>query len=822
MKRIVLLTTAIILSLSTNAQRPGGGRYNMANMPKEGIITGKIIDQSTDQPMEYANVVIYSKRDSSLVGGTISNPDGSFKIEQVPYGRFYMTANFIGYNKVKKDSILILPRRKEVDVGDIILAPVATEIEGVVVKADKSPVNYKLDKKVINVSQDINSRSGTAIDVLQNVPSVTVDIEGNVTMRGSSNFTVLIDGKPSTLDGNDALQQIPAGTIDNIEIITNPSAKYDPDGVGGIINVVLKKQKLAGISGLLNLSAGTGDKYRGDVLLNYRTSKMNIYGGVDYNNFNFGGTQESYTETYRNDSTTFRNTSGSRDFVREGLTFKGGVDFYLNDNNTLSLGARGGNYGFVMESMSEIQNYLMMESNSEYSLNENISERSGKYYNIDLNFDHQFSDPGHKLTAMAYYSFRGGDDESEQNAYTTDNNFEILPGDVSRIRNNTEDGRDQFRFKLDYVKPFTQKSKLESGYQSRLSKNDQEYFFYDYDNGTNEWILNDFYTNSFNFSRNIHALYTTYSNEILGIGYQLGLRGEYTDREIENIMADESYVIDRFDFFPTLHLSKQINETNQIMASYSRRINRPRGFFLDPVESYMDEYNIRKGNPALEPEYIDSYELGYQKSINRNFINLEGYYRVTQNGITRITELNEDDIFVQTFDNLSSEYALGAELMVNAQLFKWFRLNASANVYDYRIEGGVVNTTSGENRSTNWDFRANGTIMIKDATRVQLSSFYRSPSISAQGEREGFMSTSLAIRQDFFSGKLSTTLQVQDIFSQMQHEFTNYGDNYYAFNIFQRETPIVNLTLSYKINNYKQQMNRQNSGLDDVEMDMGY
>src|SRR6056297_3064423 len=169
MKRILLLTTAIILSLSTNAQRPGGGRANMANMPKEGVITGKIIDKSTDQPMEYANVVIYSKRDSSLVGGTISNPDGSFKIEQVPYGRFYLTANFIGYNKIQKDSIMILPRSKEMNVGTIVLSPVATEIEGVVVKADKSPVNYKLDKKVINVSQDINSRSGTAIDVLQNV-----------------------------------------------------------------------------------------------------------------------------------------------------------------------------------------------------------------------------------------------------------------------------------------------------------------------------------------------------------------------------------------------------------------------------------------------------------------------------------------------------------------------------------------------------------------------------------------------------------------------------------------------------------------------------
>lgn len=789
-------------------------------MPKEGVIIGKIMDASSGNPMEYANVVLYSRRDSSIVAGTISEPDGSFTMEKVPYGLFYIVADFIGFEKAKRDTVFITPRRKTFNAGTIALQPAATEIEGVVVTADKSLVNYKLDKKIVNVSQDINSKSGTAIDVLRNVPSINVDIEGNVTMRGSSNFTVLIDGKPSALEGNDALQQIPAGTIDNIEIITNPSAKYDPDGVGGIINVVLKKQKLSGLSGLLNLSAGTGDKYRGDLLINYRSSKVNVYGGMDYNNFNFGGSNDSYTETYGTD-TTYRNISGERDFVREGIVFKSGIDYYINEHNTISLSGSGGTYGFEVNANSNIHNYVNDILNSDYSLSENFTNRYGEYYSLNLNFDHQFADPGHKLTAMAYYSYRGGNDETEQNAYDTNSDYVIQPGNATRIKSNTEDGRDQYRFKLDYLKTLNAKSKLEAGYQSRISSNSQHYNFYDFNNTTQTWEINNLYTNRFNFSRNIHALYATYSDELWGIGYQLGFRGEYTDREIENELENTSYIIDRFDYFPTIHLSRQLGDKNQIMASYSKRINRPRGFFLDPAESYMDEYNIRKGNPALEPEYIHSFELSYQVSQNRNFINLEGYYRITENGISHITNLNENDIFVQTFDNLTSEYALGAELMINTEPFKWLRINGSGNLYNYRIEGDIVETANNESSSLNYDLRLNTTFKIFDATRLQVMLMYRSPTISAQGEREGFLATNASIRQDLFKGKLSATLQVQDIFSQMRHEFTNYGANFYSYSNFQLESPVINFTISYKINNYKNRMQRSNGGLDDVNMDMG-
>ncbi|MBU2649483.1 MAG: TonB-dependent receptor, partial [Bacteroidetes bacterium] len=297
----------------------------------KGSLEGRVLHKQTREPVEYATVVLFSLPDTVMFNGTVSNPDGIFLIENIPYGKYYLKVNFIGFNLYSSSEIVINQENKFIQLPAILLEPANISLEGIEVVADRSPIEYRIDKKVVNVSQDILASGGTAVDVLENTPSVDVDIEGNVALRGSGNFTVLIDGRPSVLEGSEALQQIPASTIENIEIITNPSAKYDPEGTAGIINVVTKKKKQSGLSGIVNASLGTKDKYEGDFLVNYRKNNVNLYGGMDFHSQHYPGNRETYREGYQNDTTYFLEQEGTRNRNRKGIGGRLGLDWNLSD-----------------------------------------------------------------------------------------------------------------------------------------------------------------------------------------------------------------------------------------------------------------------------------------------------------------------------------------------------------------------------------------------------------------------------------------------------------------------------------------------------------
>lgn len=820
MKKWVIVYFLLGISFSVHSQRPGGSGRDMSNMPADGILIGMINELGTNIPMEYANFVLYSMRDSSIVAGTVTNPDGSFILEGLRYGRYFAVANFIGYKKYYLHDIKITPKQKEVKLQDIYLEPASTNLEGVEIVADKAHIEYKIDKKIVNVSQDILAQGSSAVDVLENTPSVQVDIEGNVSLRGTSNFTVLIDGRPSVLEGSDALQQIPASTIENIEIITNPSAKYDPDGVGGIINVVLKKQKQPGVNGVINTSIGTGNKYKLDALLNYRTKNVNLFGGIDFNYREFTMDGHTEYETYKEDAISFRNSDMDGKMNRNGFGIKAGMDYYLTEKSTLTLSGRYGGYGFGRDFMSTNSIWTEPVTLNEYLLSESLSDRDGRYYNLNLNYITKFNKTGHQLEIMGYYSNKNGDDWKEQNDFITDVNWIKTEDDPESIRTTETENNNEFRVKADYSLPVGDEGKFEAGYQSRFDLENEKYIFNDFDYLINDWVENDEYTSEMDFKRNIHSIYGTYSNSWASWGYQAGIRGEYTDREIKNVESTEGYVIDRFDFFPTLHISKQFEGDHQVLASYSRRINRPRGRDLDPFVNYRDAYNVRMGNPALEPEYIDSYELGYQKRFEKSFISFETYYRINKNKITRIRTLQDNGTILHTYINLNNDYSLGAELMVNVDITKWFLINGSINVFDYRLEGNVEDTDVSSS-STNWDGRLNATLKFKNDFRAQFTGFYRGKTVTAQGEREGYFMANMAVRKDFFNKKFSATLSVRDVFATAKREMASTGSGFSSYDYFKREAPIVFLNLSYIINNYKKKSNGNKNGEDsDNGMDM--
>ncbi len=812
MRKLIFITVLLLILINSAAQRPQGN-FNSENLPGEGVITGKVQDMATNAFIEYATVGVFSHRDSSLITGTITDPNGSFILNELPYGMIYVELSFIGYKKSRISKIRLTPANRVIDLGVIKLEQSYTSLEQVEVVADKSHMEYKIDRKVITVSQDISSSGGTAVDVLENTPSIQTDLEGNVTLRGSSNFRVLIDGKPSVLEGNDALQQIPASSIQSIEIITNPSAKYDPDGMAGIINVLMKKQKQHGFGGIFNASIGTGEKYSTDILLNYRKNSINFFGGFNFDDRKFSGTGESVWESYRNDTTFYVISEGTGKFIREGLEFKGGLDYNINNRHLITISGSKGDRGFTRGRFSNYHEYSVPALTDQWYNSRDIFKVNFDYYGINFDYLMKFDQLGHELLTSVYYRSSQGRNTSDMSEDTAG----IIETGTLKQRSGQDELENEIRIKADYVKPFPNNGKFEAGYQARIDLCNADYIFEDYDYDQNEWFVNDEFTNEIEVYRNIQDLYGIYSNNIIGIDYQLGLRMEYTDRIIKQITTGEEFTYNRFMLFPTLHFSRQFRNNSQILLSYSRRIERPRHWHVNPFTRYIDRLNKRVGNPELEPEFTDSYELNFQKRFGKSFVALETYYRQTNNKITRIRiqdTTGTENVLIHTMDNLNKDYSLGAEMMANLELFEWWNLNTSINFFNYRIKGEILEEDISQMKNT-WNFRINSSFKLKWGTRIQLTGFYAGPSVTAQGDREAFYDINVALRQDFMKRKASLTLQVRDIFKTREFAFSTSGQDFYIYNKFTRESQVVTLSLTYRLNNIKQSKNDEEV----IEMD---
>jgi outer membrane receptor protein involved in Fe transport len=801
MKKQTLLSllTVVFLFLSTNSHAQQG--HGQRNYTPRGKINGVVMDKTSQRPVEYANVVLYKAKDSSMVDGTVTDVNGSYTLEKIAFGKYYLEFDFIGFRKEISGEIMITPRNQSHTVDTAYLEQAAQNIEGVEVTGERVDVEYKVDKKVINVGQDVSAQGGSVVEVLENVPSIQVDIEGNVELRGSSSFRVLINGKPSVLEGSDALQQMPANRVKSIEVITNPSAKYDPEGTAGIINVITKKQKEKGFNGMIKATAGTKDKYDASVNLNYQTGKFNFFGSVDYREYNFGMDGRSERELYSNnlDTTTFINQDVDRTMGRSGYSFKTGFDYQLTQSSTVSLSGKLGNFGFGhdmerkstrwMEPDNAPKNYSL--SNSDFSLDHD-------YYSLSFDYQNKFDDNGHKLDGSVYFSSSINDDENQWENNITDASWVIQNTDYKEKNIETGD-EDELQIKLDYTRPVFG-GKLEAGYMGSYDYSDNEYEVKQFTSGS--WNTIDSAYNSYGYERLIHALYTTFNGSLIGIDYKFGLRGEYTNRQLSQHILGKSYTIDRFDIFPSAHFSKELSKGEQLFLSYSRRIRRPRSWYLDPLPRQADQYTKRVGNPGLKPEYTDSYELGYKNSFNKSFFSIESYYRKTNNEIDRIRTRGENEQMVRTFENLDTETSFGIEGMINTSLFRWWDINANGRLYRYTIEGNVSNQDVSA-KSNNWNVRLNNTIKLPTKTRLQLMAGYRGPSATSQGTREGFLMTSAAVKQSFMDRKLSLTLSIRDLFQTMQFEMTSEGELFEEYNRFEREAPIVRLSVSYSFNNYK-------------------
>lgn len=800
---LALLLTIIpsSLLLAQPHGRPNGG----AGMPGVSL-SGRIIDRDLDKPIQYATFVLYQASDSTQVTGTITDEDGVFHLAGVRPGRYYAEASFLGYVSQTVSDIRVRPGAGRINLGEVALPQASLEMESVNYVVQRSPVEYQIDKKVVHVDKQATSASGTAVDILENVPSVSVDIEGNVNLRGSSNFKVLIDGRPTILDPSDALQQIPAGSIQDIEIITNPSAKYDPEGTAGIVNIVLKKERRNGDSGMATVDLGTPERVGANLLYQHKYDGTNIILGGDYNIRTMPGTRDSYTRTDIGGIRSITRAHGDMEREHNSWGLRGSIDKDLTDTDWLSLGARyGGHSGGHSSTTSYTEEIDTSDTINRYT-STSERDRSEDFIEVHSDYRHQFNQEGHELTANVQYSYEDGDEN------TTDHLLDPN-GAVSSGRRAVEKGPgSELEARLEYVYPMNEKRKFESGYRLDRNSSTEENQLWEYDATQGGFVFEPQYSHSTEYERTIHALYALYADGWGPFGAQLGLRGEYTDRLVHLTDTGQRFTIDRTDLFPTLHASYEWKKDYQAMASYSRRIDRPHGWSLEPFETWMDAYNVRRGNPDLQPEYIDSYELGYQLPLGPFHHSTEVYYRVTHNLSEYTSSAYAPGVTLRTPVNVGTGYALGTEIMFTGDIFPWLNTNLMGNLYNNRIEV----TTGRSNEDFSWSSRLALTFKLSQRVKVQANGIYNSPVVSSEGRRESFSMLNGAVEASFLNKSLTAILQVRDIFDTANYSRITEGANLYSRATFDRTGPFIGLTLRYNINNFREK--RRNGSMDGQDM----
>jgi len=831
MKKSLLATISfllILLSLSSKAQQPNGQRMEgSGRMSKEGgfgTLKGTIVDEATNLPIEYANIVIFKMRDSSMVTGGITDTKGNFTIEKVPFGKYYVEFKFIGYKNNKVDGVMVTPKQAEVSIGTIKLKSASENLEGVVVTGQKSMLQSNLDKKVINVDRNISAEGGTALDIMRSIPSVDVDVQGNVSLRGSSNLTILVDGKPSQIQ---SLDELPASIVQSVEVITNPSVRYDPDGMSGILNIVLKKKKTPGYHGMISLNAGTGNKYSGTANINVRQGKFNFFGNFDYRHF--ASTGRDINDSYYEYNNSLKNQYG--DDERTGLSnnFRGGIDYFINDKNSLTLSGSINVRNF--DGIEKVKDYKTLNSNYYFFNSQNNDETNKMTGNeIALNYKKTFNKQGQEFTVDALYSKYNRNSDSYISRLDS---ASVLEKDKSF----TDGKNNSFTVETNLVNPIGNGGRLESGLKAIIRNQDADYIYLNYLSATDVWQDTSNTSNRYTFDDQIYAGYLIYSNTIGAISYQGGIRAEDQIKKIDQRTQNKTVNTSLFNLFPSAHVKWDINKTNAVKVSYSKRVNRPSGRVLNPFVDREDKYNISYGNPYLKPEYTDSYELGHSLNLEKTNINSTLFYRRTTNKITQITIL-DGATFVSSYTNLASGSTLGLEVVASQNFTKWLRANGSISLfkakldeYSYMYKG--KDTTFNANESNSWTAKINTSFTITKNLEFQLNGNYRSPVITgvstggdrgygggggnAQGKTKELYWLDLGLRYSFLSNKASLTLRVSDIFNTRRFKSTTYGIGYSSYSEMRQESQIVFLGFSYKINDYKQ---RRDSKIDEMSSDM--
>jgi len=772
-------------------------------------VSGKIFEKDSDFPLEYATIVFENAQKKEALTGGVTDELGNFSFEITP-GTYNIRFEFISYKKVEIKNRTITA---DTNFGTVFLAPDIAQLNAVEVIAEKSTVEIKLDKRVYNVGKDMMIKGGTASDVLDNVPSVSVDAEGNVALRGNESVRILIDGRPSGLAGlniADALRLLPADAIEKVEVITNPSARYDAEGGGGIINIVLRKGKSNGLNGAIILSAGDPETYGINTSINKKSDAYNLFSNIGYNYRDNPGNSLTDAEYFNPDGTTsqFINEKRTNNRLREGYNVNFGIDLNLSESliwtNALTFREnRGHNPDNVFfNNFDALRNPTFVRNR----LNDQRSDEFSIEY--ASNFVKNFKKEDHKLTVDVAISTNRDDETSQITDQIIGNPSSVF---IESTVNNQKQNRSLIQ--ADYVLPIGKESRFEAGYRGSFLESVTDFAIFPASP----------FDNTLEYNEYVNAIYLQYGSKINKFSYFFGLRFEDSNIDVNSLTTNDFNNKKYNDFFPSATLNYEFSEESSLSLSYSRRINRPRGRFLNPFASYSSNINIFQGNPDLDPSLTDAFDIGYLKRWKKLTFNTSAYINITDDSfqfIRRESGLFVDNVpvIVSTPINLAKEYRAGFEFNLNYTPYKWWRLNGNFNFFRNETQGtfSYVDFQSNiieqnfDNVAFTWFARINSKITLPYKIDWQANGTYNAPQTNAQGRSLGVASMNMAFSKDILKDKATIALNVSDLFNSRKRIMETFIPNVVnSYSEMQwRERQII-VSFTYRFNRQKNERDRQ-------------
>ncbi len=783
-----------------------------AETEKGAQITGKVIDASTKQGMEFANISLRKTGSKEFIKGTVSDQLGAFRLDGVSNGNYVVAVSVVGYATFEKE-LTIGTGQKTINLRNILLKEDTQLLNEVQVVGQRSQMKFEIDRKVFNVDQSLATAGGSASDVLGNIPSVQVDPEGEVSLRGNSSVTVWINGKESGLSADNRaqiLEQLPAESIERVEVITNPSAKYNPEGTAGIINIVLKKNRKAGYYGSLQAGVDTRGGYNAAGNVNFSSGKFESFvnvgtrvrksegeGYTNRQNLDDNGNPVSYLNQLRNDEDT-----------RKPVIARMGTTYHATDKDHFSFS------GFGLLGRGDETDWLNYTSNIPgsftNSLRTSAEKRKMNIGNFEIGYKRDFSEKSN-LDLSASYNLVNITPES---SFLQVSNYAGGTSTSSyQFQENVMKPR-KWEFQADYVTEFGEQNKIEAGYKGEFLTSKSKVSTY---SGTSEGnaAFNEGLYNNFTYDQNVNALYATYSKRINRFGIQLGLRGEHTRTNTNSLGYNQSetdhpaYKDDYFSFYPSAFLSYQLPSNNELQLNYTRRVSRPWGGQLNPFVNLTDSTNISYGNPLLLPQYSNSLELNYIKNWENHTLSASLYYRNTDNVIQRIS-YRDGDIMKSTFENIAKTQSAGTELILKNNLFRMIDLTSTLNFYYNKLDGfsylpaGATTPVVGEaDEDFSWSARIIANVMLPWGVSLQATGDYNSRELVAQGYRKANHAIDLGLRKSFLDRKLSLTINTRDLLNSRKRETITSGSGFSQESVFARSGRTVGFTLTYNFGNMK-------------------
>jgi outer membrane receptor protein involved in Fe transport len=797
MKKLFRLLLLILFVYSFNAI--------MAQAQNSGRVSGKLLESVAKNPIGFASVGLFSAKDSSLISGATSAEDGNFALENIAFGNYFLKITLVGYAPKFLPNLVLSAAQPNLHLNSIPVVSNTKKLSEVEIVAQKDLVEYGLDKQVINVAKDISSTGGTASDALKNAPSVAVDIDGYVSVRGSSNVTVLVDGKNSGQNAQTILSQTPASAIEKIEVITNPSAKYDAEGMGGIINIILKKEKKPGLNGNIMLNLGTQENFNTSLSLNYNYKKFNFFGGHD---FQQNSRPSEYQLTSYRENKLLKQDQTGRRLGRTHMP-KLGFDYQLSEKQSITVSAKS----FINR---------MAENETVYNFGETLASpyftRAGENKNevmgtdLTLSYRKAFGDKRREFTSSVVYSMIDGSFNRYIDHFTT--NAERVPNSLGTEENYLQDFHVKpLVMQADYVHPVGDKGKFETGLKLTQRVLSSNFRAERTDPATYQLAVIDSLSDRFEFADYVSAAYSNYSNSRKKLSYQIGIRAEQTNIRLHSQSENDQYSRNYLNLFPSVFLSQEIDENRKVQLNYSRRVNRPNYEAMNPFKNYSDPFNIWSGNPKLSPEYIDSYEASYVQFWKSGSLTTTGFYRNVHNLIQQVRFIDSTVSLVayNNYVNLDDAISYGLEISGSQNLAKWWKISGNASTFNYKVSGKPLGVEANSGQFS-WLGRLNSNFNLPKNLTVQISVNYRSPQALAQGTRGAIYNTDVALKKDVFKKKGSVTLRVSDVFNTLRWDTKINGEDLSYDLHTKRLTRVAFLGFAYRFGNEQDKRRRPEVG----------